>query len=133
MRCAAWNKAFEVGIDEFDADHREIFQVLEGLYAASVRIDDVTVMDKAIGVLIARLEAHFAREESAMTAASYRNVERHRETHQEDLRYVRTLADAMRASGRPPQPQTIQVLMTWFLEHVRTMDMEFASELRNWK
>lgn len=73
---------------------------------------------------------HYRSEEQYMDTISYHDIDAHKKAHQTELNYLQKLADDLRKTGAPPRPQVVVALATWYFEHVRTMDLDFAAELK---
>jgi hemerythrin len=75
-----WNSTLAVGVDEIDAQHREIFARASRLVAAVER-GDAGEVGSLLDFLQEYVAAHFALEERVMTAARYPELANHHAEH----------------------------------------------------
>ena len=76
-----WTSTLSVGVEEIDAQHRELFVRVDRLHDAMLRRD----RSEAAALLAFLLDyavVHFEAEERLMAATGYPEAARHREEHQ---------------------------------------------------
>jgi len=126
-----WTAALAVGIEEIDAQHREIF-----LRVARVRdaafAGDASEVDRTLDFLHRYVEFHFAAEERYMEAQRYPGLDRHREEHAWLLGAVREIEADHRRDG--PTPDAIvrveRFLSDWIRTHIGVTDLGMARFVR---
>ena len=122
-----WTTSLSVGIDEIDAQHRELFrragQLLEGLARGE---------PEEIGTMIEFLHeyavVHFGAEEASMRASRYPGYVRHKAEHDRFIGDLLTLAEEHDRSG-PGAFMAMKAghwLSQWLKEHVSGTDAEMG-------
>jgi hemerythrin len=126
-----WTPALAVGIEEIDAQHRELFlraaKLLDGLHRGQ---------PEEIGELVDYLHryavTHFGAEEVAMREARYAGYARHKAEHDRFIADLLVLAsDQERKGGGAFFAVRIDHwLKTWLREHVSGTDAELGRFLK---
>jgi hemerythrin len=126
-----WTEALSVGLEEIDAQHRELFrrarQLLEGLRAGE---------PKQIGPLVDFLHEyvidHFGAEESLMRATEYPGYPRHKAEHDRFIGDLLALADEYeeRGPGAFLAVKASAWLSAWLRAHLSGTDSEMARFVR---
>jgi hemerythrin len=122
-----WTPALAVGIEEVDAQHRELFRragrLLESLHEGS---------PEALGPVIDFLHEyavlHFGAEEEAMRASGFPGYVRHKAEHDRFIRDLLGLSkeSKKRGAGALVALKVGQWLGEWLRQHVSGTDMEMA-------
>jgi hemerythrin len=126
-----WTAALAVGLEEIDAQHRELFrragQLLDGLRAGESR---------EIGPLLEYLHqyavVHFGAEEAAMRADDYPGYHRHKAEHDRFIADLLSLSAELDDRG-PSAFLSVKAsawLSEWLAAHVSGTDGEMARFLR---
>ncbi|MGA7981719.1 MAG: hemerythrin domain-containing protein [Chromatiaceae bacterium] len=137
-----WRDSWLLGIDELDADHREMVRLLNDLCdgagpdpgATPPAIDgDSTsggsrpsLEDRLTGA-VAHLRAHFEREERFLATIGYPGIEEHRREHSlqmaefVDLQRVVAAVEADHLGE-----EAAEGIKRWFFNHVIAEDLRFA-------
>ena len=90
------------GIDEIDAQHRELFARIAALLEASrSRRSDEEVI-RLLEFLGSYVVEHFAAEERAMERTAYPNIEAHRAEHRQFMRELEILRHELKSEGPSP-------------------------------
>jgi hemerythrin len=126
-----WTAALAVGLEEIDAQHRELFrragQLLEGLRAGEAR---------QIAPLLAFLHRyaveHFGAEEAAMRAEDYPGYHRHKAEHDRFIADLLSFSSELdeRGPGAFLSVKASAWLSEWLSAHVSGTDAEMARFLR---
>ena len=126
-----WTAALALGIEEIDAQHRELF-----LHVARVRdaafSGDASEIERTLAFLERYVAFHFAAEERYMAAQRYPGLSLHREEHAWFLHAVREIeADHLRDG--PSADATARVerfLSDWVRTHIGVCDLGMARFVR---
>ena len=122
-----WTPALAVGVEEIDAQHRELFRraarLLDGLHRG-----EPEEIGELVGYLHRYAVTHFGAEESAMREARYPGYARHKAEHD---RFIADLlvvaADQEREGGGAFLAVRIDHwLQGWLRQHVSGTDAELA-------
>lgn len=125
MALIEWRDEFATGIGSIDYEHRELIELINGLFERIERDDHKSAVLEFFGVLHARISSHFALEELIMRSAGYEEYEAHKAEHErllDDIRDIMDDYDAGAAGGAEFRATLARNLEAWFVEHFRTMD-----------
>ena len=126
MRYVNWTAEVSVREPVLDAQHRQVFRVINDLYEAMH--DTERPSPTAVRELLSRVRfftlTHFECEETYMRCARYPSFDAHRAAHQVMISRVKQLeADLDR--GALDLFELLRFLKEWWLEHVTTADREY--------
>jgi hemerythrin len=126
-----WTTALAVGIEEIDAQHREIFVRVACVRDAAFS-GEASEVDRTLVFLHRYVEFHFAAEERYMVEQRYPGLDHHREEHAWLLQAVREIEADHRRDG-PSASGTARVerfLSDWIRTHIGVTDMGMARFVR---
>jgi hemerythrin len=121
-----WSPALAVGIEEIDAQHRELFR-RAGSLLEGIRRGDPGEVDELVDYLHSYAVSHFGAEEAAMREARYPGYSRHKAQHDrfiEDLLAISEEHDER--GGARVAAQIDRWLSSWLREHVTQTDTELG-------
>jgi hemerythrin len=90
------------GIDEIDAQHRELFARIGALLEASRSRRSSEEVIRLLEFLGGYVVEHFAAEERAMERTAYPNIEGHRAEHRQFMRELEILRHELKSEGPSP-------------------------------
>lgn len=127
---ATWKDDYCTGHALVDAQHREIFQLVnqfaEAVGARRAHALVRPVLDRLIGYV----EEHFAEEERLMRRACFPGAAQHARLHRDFRAKVEELVQAYR-QGDLVLPLTLsQFLLEWLREHIQVEDLTLVRWLR---
>lgn len=122
-----WRDILEIGVEEMDADHRHLVELLNRVQDASEDDDRQAALE-----ILYQLEQftadHFAREEAMMAQIHYRLADQHRQEHQRLFYEVKAqIADLER--GRIVAGAVSVFLQRWLLRHIAGADSLLGAAL----
>jgi hemerythrin len=126
-----WTAALSVGLEEIDAQHRELFrrtgQLLDGL-----RAGEPGQIVPLVEFLHQYAVVHFGAEEDAMRAEGYAGFQRHKAEHDRFIADLLVLAEELddRGPGAFLSVKASAWLSEWLRAHVSGTDAEMARFLR---
>jgi hemerythrin len=122
MTLIKWTDKLSLGIEAIDSEHKELIELINGLYdAMQVGADYVQVVE-LLGEIYSQIAAHFAHEESMMRKANYPHYDEHREDHETLLDDLREIMDEVAADGSFDAGALSSDLNRWFMDHFNTHD-----------
>jgi hemerythrin len=127
-----WDRNLETGDQEIDGQHRELFQRLDNLLAASRERRSREEVAQTLTFLGDYVVQHFAAEERMMAAADYPELEAHRAEHARFVQEFGILYREFKAEG----PTTLFIIRVgnrvtgWLREHIYRTDRSFVEFLR---
>jgi hemerythrin len=127
-----WTQEYSVGVEEIDSQHRELFDRINNLDSAMKQGRAKEEVVRLIKFLDAYVNIHFGAEEKYMTDYDYPGYALHKTKHnwfEKEFSEIRTKLDA---EGVTPDLIMLSnnLLITWFSNHVRTIDMMLGSFLK---
>jgi hemerythrin len=120
------------GVDEIDAQHRELFARVGALLEASRNRLGREEVVRTLEFLGQYVVDHFALEERMMVAAGYPRFEGHRAEHHHFVKEFEILRHELKSEG-PTRLFVIRVenrVTEWFREHIYRTDQLLAAWLK---
>lgn len=130
-----WNEELDVGVEEIDAQHRQLVKALNRFVEAC---DEGCGGDELVGMLgflddYAR--EHFATEERIQVESGFPDYEAHRELHLEFINRLHELKRRFLHEGASPEIVAEINLMVagWLVSHIAGSDKKLARFLKKSK
>jgi hemerythrin len=122
-----WDESFLIGIEELDYEHKVLIDDINRLHEELARHDQKSEIEKCLGDICARMQAHFALEEHVMKEHKYEFFDEHKREHDELLdsctAYMfQFLNDAGVSSGKSIEAR----LKHWVINHIVTSDKKMS-------
>lgn len=127
-----WTRDLSVGVEEIDSQHRELFDRINNLDSAMKQGRAKEEVVRLFEFLDAYVITHFGAEEKYMTDCNYTGYALHKTKHEwfkKEFSDIRTKLDA---GGTTPDVIMLSnnLLITWFSNHIRSIDMMLGSFLK---
>jgi hemerythrin-like metal-binding protein len=129
MPLLQWKPSYSLGIPSIDAEHREMINTINSVYATLQDEHHAKEVDGVLGEIHAQISAHFALEERLMRATGYTEYAGHKGSHEELLDQIRDLMDAFSADPAAGRARLQNSLSNWFGEHFATFDARLHKHL----
>lgn len=129
MTLIEWKDQYALGVPEIDHEHRELIELINGLYSSMRREASDNDVADFLGEIYARIGAHFALEEKAMRDSGYDEYEDHKTDHEKLLDVIRDLMDDYEDGVCADIEVFAKRLDDWFSEHFRTRDARLHRRL----
>jgi hemerythrin len=121
-----WKPFYTVNDPAMDAQHRQIIEILNTLYAALDAADAALVTRRAMDQLVRYTHTHFADEERVLKEISYPDLTAHKALHDQMRR--RTMALSQNLNLVTARDMLV-LLKDWWLEHIQGEDKNYAPYL----
>ena len=128
-----WTEDLSVGVEEIDNQHKELFDRINNLDSAMKQGRAKEEVVRLIEFLDKYVIIHFSAEEKYMTDYSYAGYALHKTKHdwfKKEFSDIRTKLDAGVIT-----PDVIMLsnnlLITWFSNHIRSIDMMLGNFLKS--
>lgn len=119
---------YSIGIDEIDAQHREINEAANAVLEAIASQDKWHLVHYIVVRLYELLRFHFAVEESVMRIVKFPEIEEHKRVHKEILQTVERLkASTLSPRGGSEDEATMRQFS--FLPHILGHDKKLAEHI----
>ena len=124
-----WSDAHALGLEEIDAQHRLLFDLINDLWHHLVRRSARTDVQATLTALERCALSHFATEETFMRVTGYPHLAAHMAEHADFVdRIGREKTAVMR--GQPLSFDLLSYLKGWLSDHILRADADFARMAR---
>ena len=131
MEKIVWDDSFNVHVEEIDAQHRRLVELMNRL----IDLQDEKKPDDAVadilGALTNYLGYHFDTEEQMMIDRGYPEIGSHREEHQAFVLQVAYFIATYRDGGSALKRDILTFLKEWLTEHILKTDAAFGRFLKD--
>lgn len=121
-----WEDRFNIGIDAIDREHRQLYKIVNKLFAFSGQEDKGPwVCQEGIKYFKKYASEHFTKEEAYMKSVSYEGLETHRRLHEDfTLHTLPALEKELEQSGyaKDAISHFLSVCAGWLIGHILTED-----------
>jgi len=126
MPLLIWDDCFNVGISEYDNEHKHLFSMLNKTYDAFVSGSIHKELEALLRELIDFSVSHFEIEERWMAANMYSGLLEHKREHQRFTTKICVLHKSMIDGNNVNVLELLQLLETWFVNHILVSDTEYV-------
>jgi len=122
----------DLGIEEIDAQHRELIALIGKLHQAVAHRDTLggREVEASFNAFIAHAVAHFAAEEKMMSDAHYPDFAHHKKEHTALLRAVNHHYEDYLAGAVDLGASIEQFLEGWLADHTTQSDIRYVPYLK---
>lgn len=122
-----WDDSFLIGIEELDHEHKLLIDDINRLHRELARHDKKSEIEKRLGDIYARMQAHFALEERVMKENDYELYDMHKREHDELLdRYTEYMLQYLNQPGVFPSNRIQETLTNWIVNHIIESDKKMS-------
>ncbi len=122
-----WDDSFLIGIEELDHEHKVLIDDINRLHEELARHEEKSEIEKCLGDICARMQAHFALEEHVMKEHGYKFFDEHKREHEELLdSYTEYMAQFLNDPGVPFSSPIEDNLKHWVITHIVTSDKKMS-------
>ena len=126
-RLFKWNDSFLIGIEELDQEHKILIDDINRLHEELVMNDEKSEIEKCLGDIYTRMQAHFALEEHVMKEHGYKYFDEHKREHEELLdNYTEYMVQFLNDSGVSSDKSIEENLKHWVITHIVTSDKKMS-------
>lgn len=115
-----------IGIEEIDADHMKIIEVMEEIKVAVIDRQSDNEIAHLCNRLISVSRQHFDQEERLMLKYFYPDTEAHIGQHMAYINIIGTLIKNLKEAQYSFAIETLKYLANWFLHHIKDADGHYA-------
>lgn len=120
-----WKTKYNVGVKQFDSQHKEIMDKICEMYDEMNAGNKKKVQRNLFNELIVLVEKHFLDEERELEKKEYPEYLDHLEEHKNLLSECRSLKDRYMIGEVKIDLELIGFLENWLLVHVTEMDSRY--------
>ena len=124
----SWDNSLELGVQEIDDQHREIFMQFEKLSNACQGGQGEGVLEEVLTFLDNYVTHHFSSEEALMEQYHYPKLPEQQEQHAIFRQAIEELHGRSRGGeqGHELAMAIDRQLIRWLIQHIRSFDREMA-------
>ncbi|MGA2690104.1 MAG: bacteriohemerythrin [Candidatus Korobacteraceae bacterium] len=127
-----WNSSYSVNVKRFDADHQQLFNIINELHEGMKAGHGKDVMHDVLAKLLHYTERHFTAEEAVMKDLGYMQLPAHIEQHRKFTDKIKEVADQYKAGAAGLSVDMLDFLTKWLSQHIMAIDKQY-SEFMNAK
>jgi hemerythrin-like metal-binding protein len=122
-----WDDSFLIGIRELDHEHKVLINDINRLHGELARHDEKSEIERCLGDIYARMQAHFALEEHVMKEHRYKFFDEHKREHEKLLEsyteyMMQILNDTIVSYSSPIE----DALKDWVMNHIIKSDKKMS-------
>lgn len=122
-----WDDSLLIGIEELDHEHKVLIEDINRLHDELGRHEEKSEIEKCLGDIYVRMQAHFALEEHVMKEHGYKFFDEHKLQHEEFLdRYNDYMMQFMNDTGVSSSHPIEDILARWVINHIITSDKKMS-------
>lgn len=126
-----WNKAYDCGNADINAQHRLLFESANSLLGAMLAGLDSELCHAQINTLLAEITAHFESEEQSLVRIGYPDIDHHRKIHRALIAAAIKMAENHK-SGKLEIAEVFQfIAVNVISEHMFREDRKFFPYFQN--
>ncbi len=126
-----WDDSFLIGIEELDHEHKLLIGDINRLHKELARHDKKSEIEKRLGDIYARMQAHFALEEHVMKENDYEFFDEHKREHDELLdNYTEYMLQFLNQPGVFSSKRIEDTLTRWIVTHIMESDKKMSLMLQ---
>jgi hemerythrin-like metal-binding protein len=127
MPFMAWNDKLSVGIEEIDADHKELVGLINKLYDEIRTGHGKDDLESILDRLVDYTQYHFEHERELFAMTAYTDTEAHETEHAKMVAWVLKAQAEFTASTLPaPSLEVMTNLKDWLFEHILVTDQKYV-------
>lgn len=123
-----WDTSFETGIDEVDAQHRRLVEIINSL-AEGIGRASMTDLHGVLSQLKDYAQYHFRTEEGIMEAQAYPGLEDHRAEHRAFVDQILLFDLDVILASEGLAWEMFHFLRGWLTNHILVVDRRFSASL----
>jgi len=126
-----WDNSYLIGIEELDFEHKQLIEDINFLHKELAEHDEKSNIERCLGDIFARMQAHFALEEHVMMKHGYPAYDEHKCEHDKLLEsYTASMLNFLNASGTDSGSLVEDELNHWIVDHILTSDKNMSAMIK---
>ncbi len=128
MAIVHWSPNLSIGIDEIDAEHMELIDLLNNLFAEISKGSSYDKITHCFDQVVHRTQEHFRHEEAIMARIAYPELSHHRRIHEALIEEIRGFWEELDC-GMEIGPEIPNFFKTWLISHILESDRHLGGFL----
>jgi len=122
-----WDDSFLIGIEELDYEHKVLINDINRLHLELAGHDEKSEIERCLGDIYARMQAHFALEEHVMKEHQYKFFDEHKREHERLLdSYCGYMMQILNDTAVTSSNSIEETLSHWVLNHILNSDKKMS-------
>ncbi len=126
MALVEWSEKFSVKVPTFDAQHKQLFRLIEQLHQAMKSGQSNTQMSGILGELAKYTKTHFALEEKELLAIGYPEFGAHAAEHRKFVSKIDEFSTNFASGVAGISVELMQFLNDWLVQHICRTDQKYS-------
>ena len=128
MTIIKWREGYNTGIEQFDQDHRQLVEMINGMYTIVRENENSSNVLVIVNDVKRYAETHFNSEEEALARTDYPDLDEHKLIHQKLSQSIEQYSKRLEA-GERIEREFYTFLRQWLLEHIMEVDKKYSKYL----
>lgn len=129
MNLTSWDIRYSIGIDEVDAHHRHLIELLNSIYESFMNEAPDADLAKIFDELTDYTQYHFLAEETLMQDWHYPDYASHKILHDQFVKRLKELQVGFSRCNQRVSFELLTFLNSWLLSHIQETDVSFGKFL----
>lgn len=125
MEKILWKDQYSVGIEQFDRQHRHLFEIISKLVANSDASPDLGLVTQTLKEVYGYAKEHFTDEEKLMQQYAYPEIESQKKQHAYFLKTTSELSASHVNKRGAGIGEIAEFLNIWWTIHILKWDMKY--------
>lgn len=133
MKITEWDEKYNVGVQELDAQHKQLVSILNDLYEAMLANKTRYILGEILDKLIDYTKYHFSSEEKYMAQYNYPNLASHKIEHESFKKDIVTFKEYFDLGENSSSVGMNLALFVkdWLFKHILGTDKEYGPFLNS--
>lgn len=128
MPFMVWNDRISVEVEDLDADHKKMVEMINVLYEAILAGNGRRELIGLLDRLVDYTRYHFTREEAWMERIGFPELAAHRQEHERMAVWINMIwRDFHNHTATAPTLETMNTLKDWLFGHILGSDQKYAA------
>lgn len=127
MPLFTWNASYSVNVKRFDADHQQLFNILNELHEGMKTGRGKEVLEGTLTELLRYTERHFTGEEAVLRELGYAELAAHIEQHRRFTDKIKQVSGDYRSGKIGLSVDVLDFLTKWLSQHIVGIDKRYST------
>ncbi len=129
MSTFAWNESYSVHVQQFDAQHQKLFEIINSLSDAMRVGKGEDVIRDVVAQLAVYTRTHFLQEEVLMRQTGYPDLAAHHDQHTRLMSDVEKYKADLDEGRKPDTVAVLNFLREWLVQHIQKSNQGYSNHL----
>ena len=127
VKIIEWQDEYSVGVEEIDAQHKELVETLDDLYNALLKAKGYEAAESTLERLTKYTREHFVTEERLFKKYRYPEEQEHKQEHAQFLQKLNSFIKAHERGDKRIGVDLVHFVRDWFENHLKVTDYRYIS------